>query len=222
MTTTISPVDGTVNIKHALLIKLTLGPTVYYLSSAYKPITYGGNTYTELGAFLQLSNLTEDIKMTNGDISLSLSGIPSQADYMNQVLTTPIKGGEVTINRAFFNDDYTVDAANVFQRFKGIITNFGIDETVDTLAGKSTNTIGITCASINTILENRISGQRTSLQDREKFYTGDLTFNRVSVLNGVAFDFGREYSSSSTYGGGRGGGWGGGFGGPGGINFNMR
>tara|TARA_R110002153_G_scaffold263231_1_gene424410 strand:+ start:1832 stop:2491 length:660 start_codon:yes stop_codon:yes gene_type:complete len=201
MTTTISPVDGTVNIKHALLIKLTLGPTVYYLSSAYKPITYGGNTYTELGAFLQLSNLTEDIKMTNGDISLSLSGIPSQADYMNQVLTTPIKGGEVTINRAFFNDDYTVDAANVFQRFKGIITNFGIDETVDTLAGKSTNTIGITCASINTILENRISGQRTSCQDREKFYPGDLTFCRVQELNGVAFDFGREYSASSNYGG---------------------
>lgn len=214
MTTTIAPVDGTINIKHCLLIKLTLDANVYYLSSAYKPITYDSNAYTELGAFLQIGNMTEDIKTTNGDISISLSGIPSEADYMNEVLTTPIKGGEIIVNRAFFNDDYSVDSANVFQRFKGIITNFGIEEDVDTLSGKSTNTIGISCASINTILENKISGQRTSPADRDKFFTGDGTFDRVPELQNIQFDFGREY----TYGGGGGGGYYGGGGGGGRFN----
>ncbi len=210
MTTTIAPVDGTINIKHCLLIKLTLDSNVYYLSSAYKPITYDSNSYTELGAFLQIGNMTEDIKTTNGDISISLSGIPSEADYMNEVLTTPIKGGEVIVNRAFFNDDYTVDSANVFQRFKGIITNFSIEEEVDTLSGKNTNTISVACSSINTLLENRIAGQRTNVTDRQKYFAGDQTFNRVEDLQNVQFDFGREYTSGGSYGGGGGGGRGGG------------
>ena len=220
MATTIPPVDGTFNVKHALLVDLNLSSNVYYLSTAWKPVTYESNSYTELGAFLGISNMTEDIKSTNGDISLSLSGIPSDEDYMAQVLGTPIKGGEVTVYRAFFNDDYSLDSGNVFQRFKGVITNFAIEEEENILENKLTNTISITCASINTILENKISGQRTAPADREKFFAGDLTFKRIPELQNVQFDFGREYSGGGSYGGGGGGGRGGG----GGIgnNFAMR
>lgn len=213
MATSIPPVDGTFNVKHALLIDLNLSSNVYYLSSAWKPVTYNSNDYTELGAFLNVSNLTEDIKTTNGDISLSLSGIPSNEDYMAEVLGTPIKGGEVTIYRAFFNDDYSLDSGNVFQRFKGIITNFAIEETENILQGQLTSSIGITCASINTILENKIAGQRTAPTDREKFFTGDQTFKRIPELQNVQFDFGREYTGGGSYGGGGGGGRGGGRGG---------
>ena len=213
MATSIPPVDGTFNVKHALLIDLNLSSNVYYLSSAWKPVTYNSNSYTELGAFLNVSNMTEDIKTTNGDISLSLSGIPSNEDYMAEVLGTPIKGGEVTIYRAFFNDDYSLDSGNVFQRFKGIITNFAIEETENILQGQLTSSIGITCASINTILENKIAGQRTAPTDREKFFTGDQTFKRIPELQNVQFDFGREYTGGGSYGGGGGGGRGGGRGG---------
>lgn len=213
MATSIPPVDGTFNVKHALLIDLNLSSNVYYLSSAWKPVTYNSNDYTELGAFLNVSNMTEDIKTTNGDISLSLSGIPSNEDYMAEVLGTPIKGGEVTIYRAFFNDDYSLDSGNVFQRFKGIITNFAIEETENILQGQLTSSIGITCASINTILENKIAGQRTAPTDREKFFTGDQTFKRIPELQNVQFDFGREYTGGGSYGGGGGGGRGGGRGG---------
>jgi len=213
MATSIPPVDGTFNVKHALLIDLNLSSNVYYLSSAWKPVTYNSNSYTELGAFLNVSNMTEDIKTTNGDISLSLSGIPSNEDYMAEVLGTPIKGGEVTIYRAFFNDDYSLDSGNVFQRFKGIITNFAIEETENILQGQLTSSIGITCASINTILENKIAGQRTAPTDREKYFPGDQTFKRIPELQNVQFDFGREYTGGGSYGGGGGGGRGGGRGG---------
>lgn len=221
MATSIPQVTGVNNIIHCLLIDLTLGGTTYYLSSAYKPVSYDGNTYSELGSFLQVGDLTEDIKTTNGDVSVSLSGIPSEADYMNQVLTTPIKGGRIQIYRAFFDEDYGYNASNVYGRYSGLVTNFAISEEEDFLAGKLTNTITITCASINTILENKVAGQRTSVTDREKFFSGDLTFNRVAELQNVQFDFGREYSYNSGGGGGPGGGGrgpGGGFN----FNFNMR
>lgn len=213
MATSIPPVDGTYNVKHAMLIDLNLGSNVYYLSTAWKPVTYNSNSYIELGAFLSASNMTEDIKTTNGDIGLSLTGIPSNEDYMAQVLNSPIKGGEVTVYRAFFNEDYSLDSGNVFQRFKGIITNFSIEETENILEGQLTSSITLACASINTILENKISGQRTAPADREKFFPGDTTFKRIPELQNVQFDFGREYSGGGSYGGGGGGGRGGGRGG---------
>lgn len=224
MATTITPVTLP-NIKHCMLIDLNLDSNVYYVSSAWKPITYNSNSYSELGAFLQVGEFQEDIKTTNGDITISLSGIPSEGDYVSEVLNTKVKGGEVTVYRAFVNDDYTVDSANVFQRFKGIITNFAIEEDVDIIEGKNTNRVGISCASINTILENKISGQRTSPADRVKFFAGDSTFNRVPELLNAAFDFGREYTGGGGYGGGGGGGRGGGRGGGGrhdGRHYDMR
>jgi hypothetical protein len=212
MATTITPVTLP-DVKHCLLIDLTLDANVYYLSSAWKPLTYDGNDYTELGAFLQVGEFQEDIKTTNGDITIGLSGIPSNEDYMAEVLSSPIKGGEVVVYRAFFNDDYSLDSANVFQRFSGIITNFSVEEQENILEGKLTNSIAVSCASINTILENKIAGQRTSNTDRDKFFPGDQTFKRVAELQNVQFDFGREYTGGGSYGGGGGGRGGGGGGG---------
>jgi len=213
MATSIPPVTGKNNIKHAMLVDLTLGATTYYLSGAYKPITYSGNTYTELGSFLGVSEIPEDIRTTNGDIQLSLTGIPSDQDYMGIILGTAIKGGVVKIHRAFFNDDYSVAAANVFQRYSGIITNYSISEDYNFLDGINTNSVAVSCASVNAILESKVVGQRTNVTDRKKYFPTDSTFSRVTDLHQVQFDFGKEYSGG---GGGYGGGWGGGFGGPGG------
>ena len=47
-------------------------------------------------------------------------------------------------------------------------------------------------------------------QDRNQFFAGDKTFDRVPVINGTSFDFGREYTGGGGYGGGGGGGGGGG------------
>jgi hypothetical protein len=220
MATSIPQVTGVNNIIHCLLVELTLGANVYHLSTAYKPVTYDGDTYSELGSFLQVGDLTEDIKTTNGDITLALSGIPSEADYMSQVLTAPIKGGTVKLSRAFFDTNYTYNPSNVYGRYSGVITNFSISEDEDIITGKLNNTVAITCASINTILENKVTGQRTQVPDRQKFFVGDQTFNRVPDLQNVQFDFGRDYSYSSGGGyGGGGGGYGGGGGPGGGIRF---
>ena len=210
MATTIAPVQET-QISHAVFIDLTLNNTTYYISSAYAPITYDGNTYTELGAFLTMGDIQEDFKTTNGDLAISLSGIPSDANYVSIVMGQQIKGGNVIVRRGFFDvNDLSLSSANVFERYRGIITNYNIGEDTSFLDGELVNTVTITCASINTLLENRIAGQRTNGTDRKRFFPGDISFDRVKDLMNTDFDFGKEYTGGQGYGGGGGGGGGGG------------
>jgi len=199
MATSIPEVEAN-DIKHCLLIQLQIDTTTYYISNSWKAILYDGNTYTELGAFLNVGEFQEDIKTTNGDLSMVLTGIP--AGNVQTVMVEPVKGGAVTIFRAFFDDNYAV--TTVYPRYKGIITNFNVTEQVDLEQGDITNTVGISVASINTLLENRVNGQRTNPQDRNKYFPGDQTFDRVPIINGTAFDFGREYTGGGGYGGGGG------------------
>lgn len=215
MSTSIPQVANT-SISHAVLIDLTLNanfsPVTYYISSAYKPLTYNGNTYTELGAFLQLGSITDDLKVTNGDLQIQLSGIPSDANYMDIVLSYPIKGGNVVVRRAFFdtNTMQPIPGA-VYERYRGVITNYAVDETTSFLSGELVNIITVSCASINAVLQNKISGQRTNGTDRKRFYPGDISFDRVKDLQNTSFDFGKEYTGGQGYGGGGGYGPGPGF-----------
>ena len=218
MATTITPVQQD-HISSCLLIDLTLDSTTYYISSAYKPITYNTNTYTELGSFLQVSDFQEDIRTTNGDISLTLGGIPSEQNYLSLILTTPVKGGNISVYRGFYNTTtHELDTSQVYKRFQGVITNFAIQE--DFQPGQTlTNSVTVTCASINSLLENRISGQRTNPQDRARLFANDRVFDRVPELFNISFDFGKEYKAG---GGGYGGGGGRGGGGGGGRNRRFR
>ena len=204
MATTIAPVLED-HISSCILIDLTLDSTTYYISSAYNPVTYNTNTYTELGSFLQISDFQEDVRTTNGDISITLSGIPSEQDYLSLILTTPIKGGNVVVRRGFYNvSTHELDTSEVYDRFSGVITNFAIQEDF-TPTQTITNSVTVTCASINTILENKITGQRTNPDDRKRLFPNDAVFDRVPDLYNVSFDFGKEYKpGGGGYGGGGG------------------
>jgi hypothetical protein len=204
MSTMIPEVVDTVSISSAVFIDLDLDGNVYYISTAYGPIELEGNVYTEQGSLLSVSSLQDDIRTTNGDIQVALSGIPSNQNYMDQVLGTQIKGGTIKIRRVFFDKD-TLEVANSYLRYTGVITNFSISEETDFLSGDLVNNIGITCASINTVLENRVRGQRTNGTDRREFYPDDISFDRVKDLQNTTFDFGREFSGGTGYGGGGGG-----------------
>jgi len=212
MATTITPVQQD-HISSCILIDLTLDNTTYYISSAYKPVTYNTNTYTELGSFLNISDFQEDIRTTNGDISVTLSGIPSEQNYLSLILTTPVKGGNITVYRGFYDTTtHELDTSEVYPRFSGVITNFAIQEEF-TPGSELTNSVTVTCASLNTILENKVNGQRTNPEDRKRLFPNDAVFDRVPELFNISFDFGKEYQG---YGYGGGGGGGGGRGGGGG------
>jgi len=194
-------------VLHCLLFDITLGNVTYYMSSAYAPLNFGGNSYTELGAFIEVDDVRSDLKATNGDIAITLSGIPSNNSYMDIVLST----------------NYELLTNYVFERYRGIITNYTVDETENFLNGELSNRITVACASLHTLLEQKVPGQRTNGSDRRQFYPGDISFDRVSDLQNTNFDFGKEYRGGTGAGGYAGGGGGGGAfggGGPGGNFFD--
>lgn len=205
MPTTITPAQGT-SIAHAVFIDLTLGNVTYYISSAYAPLTVDGNTYTQLGGFLSVGDIREDVKATAGDMLISISGIPDDPDYTGIIFNTQIKGGSITVKRGFFDTQTNeILFGQVYDRYKGIITNWAFDEDTNYVEGQITNTITITCASLLTVLKNKVTGQRTNASDRQKYYPGDISFNKVEALQNVNFDFGKEYTGGTGQGGGGGG-----------------
>jgi hypothetical protein len=196
-------IDAENDVTHALFMDLTLGNVTYYLSNAYKPVTIDGNSYTALGAFIGIGSITEDLRTTNGDVQITLTGIPTDDNYLATVLTTPIKGGQVKVRRAFFDKNtlairYDGPDPQVYLRYQGIITNFAIDEEQNILTGDLNNSVSIICASLNSLLENKVAGQRTNGSDRRKYYPGDISFDRVKDLAFTQFDFGRKSNATAS------------------------
>ena len=186
MATDITAVQGNTIIS-CLMVDLDIDGTTYYLSNAYKKLTYNSNTYTELGAFLGVSEVAEDIRATNGDITLNLSGVPSSdGAYLSLVLTTNIKGGTVKVYRGFFDQNtFELDTSQVYTRFNGVITNFAITE--DNNRGYVYVYVKPGSGWTNTATETaKLSGSGTSSNSRFGFSTdisGDGNTIAVSTNN---------------------------------------
>lgn len=208
MATTIPAVQDTDNIYPVTLIDLDLNGNVYYLSDSYKSFTVGGNDYNELGAFLSITDVDDNLKTTQADISLALSGIPSsstgsEVNYLRIILEQPIKGGNITISRAFMNSaTQELDTGNVYTRYKGVITNYSIEERFNYLNKENDYAVTVIASSITALLENRVAGQRTDPVDRKRLYPADKSFDRIPDIHNSPFDFGKEYDGGSYYGGG--------------------
>jgi len=227
MTTPMIPVSNTNTLSHFIAIDLTLGDQTYYIStnrtalSLLSPTTFTDQNYQALGWALSIGNITDDLKTNNGDMQISLSGIPD--GLVNQILNNEVKGGKVSIVRWMSKDNYYApqNVIRGYRRYTGIVTNYQIEEDDSFLDRTRTYTCTITCANINTLMENRISGQRTNKSDRQKFYPGDISFNRVADLMNTSFDFGKKYTGGTGYGSQYAPGFGGGGGfGPGGRFFD--
>lgn len=205
MTTPITAVDTEVRIEHGVLIDLTLDNTEYNISNCYKAVSYNAKTYTALAGFLNVSEIQSNISSSNDDIQVVLSAIPSA--YITAILGQPIKGGEISIYRAFF--DYNTQeilSGEIYKRFTGVITNFNVSEDIDVQNAEPsmTHTITVIASSILGVLENRFSGRRTNPQDINVIYTEisnsgtDPSFDRVSTLHNANFDFGRPYTAKTA------------------------
>jgi hypothetical protein len=213
MTTSIPEVDNN-TIEYGVLIDLTLDDTTYYVSNCYKEITYNSNTYQALAGFLTVSEIQNNISNANDEIQVSLSAIPP--NYIAATIDTQIKGGEINIYRVFFDyQTQQVITGAVYRRFTGIISNYSVQEDINTTGTtpEVNHTITIIASSIMGVLENKVSGRRTNQEDYQIVWpelansATDPSMNRVEALFNSSFDFGKPYkgSAASTVGGGGGG-----------------
>lgn len=202
-------------VRHGVLIKLLINGTYYYISNTYGPTTYLGDNYVGLGHFLGTNEIQDDLKTTNNQIQVSLSGIPkstgeaglgSYSSYVQLILEQKIKGSKIWIYRAFFDlstNELLTNSTSL--RFSGYISNFSITDGIDLEARQNTKTCVISCSSVNGILERQISGRRTNRTDQRALYPSDSGMDRVAAISNTTFDFGKPYTGGTGGGSGSGG-----------------
>lgn len=201
MTTTITAVQGT-QIRHGMLIDLEINTQTYYISNLYTSITYAGHDYTQLGHFMGVTDIPDDLRPTNNQITVTLSGIPpddGSTNYMNIALNSNLKGSKIKIYRAFF--DLTNGALmtnQVYQRFNGYVSNYSLNENWDQENRVVSNSISIQCSSVHAILERQFSGRRTNEKDQEYWFTGDTGMYKIKSLADSQFDFGKPFTAPAS------------------------
>jgi len=206
--------NGATQINSAEFVKLTMyndynntaNTTTYTFSSAYSNVTIGNTVYTPLGGFLSVGAQTRNLRVTEGDTTIALSGISGNNIYDVLASEGKIRGSLVEVKRGFFNADNVL--SNSYTRFTGIITNYSITEDRE---GKEDNfTVIVAASSYKTVLQNRIAGRKTNKESWRYFNSNDSSMDNVYSISGVQFDFGQDPKGKTVVPGG-GGGYGPGF-----------
>ena len=206
--TTIPEVASTVtNLINAEFVKLTIfndytntnAVSTYTFSSSYQKETIGGVEYLALGGLLQVGAQPKDLRVTEADTSISLSGI--DGNNINLVLSNKVKGSQIEILRGFYSNTYVL--GNVYPRFSGYVTNYSITE--DRQDQEDTFTVVVNASSFKSVLENRVAGRYTNKESWRSFNANDASMDNVYSIAGRFFDFGgdpKKYNYTSGGGGG--------------------
>jgi hypothetical protein len=180
-------------IETAICVKWIIpGFETAYLTDYKTPLTFNADTYTNIGNLLSVSGSTSELTVSPSELSIGLSGIPTGS--VAEILNNEIKGSEIYIYRVFLDPtthapldlDPGPGTGNVLLKFKGIVTNYAINDVVDVLTLSASTTITLTCNSIVEVLANKTNGRRTNPQD----FPGEASMSRVQALSNSNFNFG--------------------------------
>ena len=180
------------SINHAEFVRLTMPDATYTFCNAAAPIVFDGVTWEGMGSFLGISEIQRDIKASSYDMRLMLTGI--DPNNIGLILDSDLKGSTVEIWRGFLdtnNQIITTPSNQFFKRYQGIISNFAINEDYNEQLRMRIATAVASCSSMRLVLQNRTSGMKTNTANWQAFYSADTSMNRVSVISGLFFDFGK-------------------------------
>jgi hypothetical protein len=177
------------SLESAVLVKWAVPDfSTAYLSDYNIPLSFNGNTYTNIGNLLSVSSVASELKPSKGELTVGLSGVPSGS--ISDLMAEDIKGSEIWIYRAYFDSQthqpLSLGGGNTQLHFKGIVTNYSISDDVDLGSGVATSTITLTCNSAVEVLSNKTSGRRTNQVD----FPGVQDMARVQALANSNFNFG--------------------------------
>jgi hypothetical protein len=165
--------------------------TILRFSDRLGTVSIYGENYTGLGNLMSISQSSSEIRVSGGELTIVLSGIPNTS--IAEIVNSKIKGSPVVITRAIFNaanGTLLSIAGNPLGRFKGFVNNYSLTEEYDSETRTSSNTLVLTCSSNIDILENKVAGRKTNPKSQKAFYPSDLSMDRVPTLKGATFDFG--------------------------------
>lgn len=160
-------------------------------SDLNRTVTVDGASYTGLGNLMGITSSSTEMKVTNNDVTITITGIPNTS--ISEIINSRIKGSRVTIYRGFYNSTTGIIlpvAGNPMIRYSGIVNNYGLSEEYDVESRTASNTISLMCSSFLDILGNTAKGRRTNPEDEKRFFPSDVSMDRVPALNRSNFNFG--------------------------------
>lgn len=179
-------------IQTNLFVRLDIpGYQVLKFSDLAYSYTVNSESYTSLGQLLSITDSTSELRATEQEVSVGISGIPSQ--NITDILGHRVKGSDIKIYRGFFNPDsgqLLSITGNPALKFQGIVSNFDINDELDMGSQTGTITLTLTCTSIVSLLVNKTTGRRTNPLDMKQFYPTDVSMDRVPALANSNFNFG--------------------------------
>lgn len=179
-------------VQPAMFVRLDIPDyDVLRFSDFNRPYILDGELYSNLGSLLSVSTTASEIRASEGEITIVISGIP--AGSVAEILDNNPKGCSIQIKRAFFNPttgEILPVSGNPATKFIGIVSNYAMDEDFDFQSQQATFTISLICSSILSVLKNKVVGRRTNPYDEVKFYPGDNGMSRVPTVANTNFQFG--------------------------------
>ena len=197
MTTAITPIQNTNNIRYADFIRIVTPSATYRFSTAPVKITVpsvDSQPFDALGALVGVGKIQRDIKSTANQTSVTLIGIDTA--LLGAVLNADVKGSQITMWKGFFdtsNQLITIGGSGgLYQYFYGFISSFSIGEQWMEEARMYVGTITVSASNIQMILQNRIAGRFTNDPSWQYFTPGDTSMNRVATIATLTYPFGKQ------------------------------
>ena len=197
MTTAITPIQNTNNIRYADFIRIVTPSATYRFSTAPVKITVSAvdsQPFDALGALVGVGKIQRDIKSTANQTSVTLVGIDTA--LLGAVLNADVKGSQITMWKGFFDTSNqlitTGGSGGLYQYFYGFISSFSIGEQWMEEARMYVGTITVSASNIQMILQNRIAGRFTNDQSWQYFTPGDTSMNRVATIATLTYPFGKQ------------------------------
>lgn len=197
MTTAITPIQNTNNIRYADFIRIVTPSATYRFSTAPVKITVSAvdsQPFDALGALVGVGKIQRDIKSTANQTSVTLVGIDTA--LLGAVLNADVKGSQITMWKGFFDTSNqlitTGGSGGLYQYFYGFISSFSIGEQWMEEARMYVGTITVSASNIQMILQNRIAGRFTNDPSWQYFTPGDTSMNRVATIATLTYPFGKQ------------------------------
>ena len=197
MTTAITPIQNTNNIRYADFIRIVTPSATYRFSTAPVKITVSAvdsQPFDALGALVGVGKIQRDIKSTANQTSVTLIGIDTA--LLGAVLNADVKGSQITMWKGFFDTSNqlitTGGSGGLYQYFYGFISSFSIGEQWMEEARMYVGTITVSASNIQMILQNRIAGRFTNDPSWQYFTPGDTSMNRVATIATLSYPFGKQ------------------------------
>lgn len=157
------------------LVEVYFDSGTIYLSNAYRPVAYSGNTYGATAYLMSFAGLVESSDLQIPNVTVGLSGV--DLSWVSIMLSEPYTDRRLVIRKAFLDNVEAVVSSPVII-FDGRIDSMMVTDDPD----QGGCGISVT-ASSQWVDFLRTPGRHTNFAEEQVWFSGDKGFEFADALN---------------------------------------